>query len=708
MYVRGRSLHGQEKPHRFSAVVPVFLMLFLIMTPAKVLAAQAVKISTCAFTSATSLKVTAVCTPDDLDAKVCYLFAVDYGTSSISSGDTPLKSAKVSSGMTFTVNAGTAAMKKYVNRKFLIAVKEENGSYKAVSSGKYVSNPGAVADYHYKFPKAASKKGLQVSAEMLEDAAELNVQHSVLNIVISDLLVNEKEKSGANTITFSYNGKEYRIYKHLIDYYDKQLTALCKNGTVISAVLLLGYRKDLTWLIVPEARKKGHSYYAWNITDAKTRETFCAVVTYLARRYASKKAAHGRIANWILGNEIDIADTWNYCGDVTLKKYIQNYASAFRLMYNCLAGVYSKTRAYISLSHLWNTRQTGCFTARETLDAFAQAISSEGRIPWNIAYHPYSSPLTEPKFWENRNGQLTSALTSPIINMGNLSVLTSYVKKSFGSSTRIILSESGFTSKNGGKNLQKAQIAAIAYGYLIAEADDMIDAFVIHRHVDNSSETSQNLYLGLWSSSGTESARNKKKAWKVFKYMDTSLSKKYTKAALKVIGAKDWSSLIKGYNTDLYSKYQVMRGTIKKVKSYRKRASVKGNWRAYGAVSGFGKANGVVTAVHDPARNYNCQWGVAQDFSGLSFKKNPLFFTTLRVNGSKASKVFVRIRFYSGKRIFECSRTIPSERDVKLKVSLKKWKYRAKVTRIRIQVEPVKGGWNTGAAFIMNNTVRGR
>ena len=54
--------------------------------------------------------------------------------------------------------------------------------------------------YHYKFPKAASKKGLQVSAEMLEDAAELNVQHSVLNIVISDLLVNEKEKSGANTM----------------------------------------------------------------------------------------------------------------------------------------------------------------------------------------------------------------------------------------------------------------------------------------------------------------------------------------------------------------------------------------------------------------------------------------------------------------------------------------------------------------------------
>ena len=701
---QGRGNH----PDRIKGGFFLLMLILLLAAPVRTFAAQAVRITSCAFTSDTCLKVTAACSPDDLDANVCYLFAVDYGASSVAKNASPLKSARTAAGMTFTVNAGKSTMKKYLDKRFLIGIKDQNGAYKAVSSGMYISNPGKVADYSYKFPKALSKKGLQVNANMMEDALELNVQHSVLNIVLSDLIVRESEPDSANTLSFTYNGKKYRIYKHLIDYYDKQLTALHKNGTVVSAVLLLGYRKDLTWLIAPKGRKKGHAFYAWNMDDAKVRQTFSAMVSYLANRYAAKKASHGRIANWIFGNEVDIAVTWNYAGDVSLKQYIQNYASGFRLMYNTLAGVYSKTRAYISLSHLWNTRQTGCFTARETLEAFGDAIAQGGRIPWNIAYHPYSSPLTEPKFWENKNGQLTAALTSPVINMGNLNVLTTYVKKKYGSSTRIILSEAGFTSKNNGKSVQKAQSAAIAYGYLLAETDDMVDAFIVHRHVDNNGEKAQGLYLGLWSSTGSETADSRKMSWKVFKYMDTSVSEKYTKAALKVIGAKKWSNVIKGYSTGTYAKYQVKFGPIRRVKGYKKTASIAGRWRPYGAVAGFTKQKGVSTAVRDPSRNRSCQWGIAQVFSGLSFKKHDRFFTTVKVTGSQAPKVTIRIRFYSGKHILECSRTIPRDREVKLRVSLKKWDRKKKVTRICILLEPVKGGWNSGAAFTMNNTVRGR
>lgn len=133
------------------------------------------------------------------------------------------------------------------------------------------------------------------------------------------------------------------------------------------------------------------------------------------------------------------------------------------------------------------------------LDAFASSLKSQGNIRWNLAYHPYSSPLTEPKFWLNTNGQLTDSLSSPVINMGNIHVLTKYIRKKYGSNTRIILSEQGYTSRKWGTDVQQAQSAAIAYSYYLTESESMIDSFIMNRHVDHNVEVAHGLSLGLWT-----------------------------------------------------------------------------------------------------------------------------------------------------------------------------------------------------------------
>ena len=75
--------------------------------------------------------------------------------------------------------------------------------------------------------------------------------------------------------------------------------------------------------------------------------------------------------------------------------------------------------------------------------------------------------------------------------MGNIQILTDYIRQKYGPKTRIILSEQGYTSVQNGKNVEKLQAAAIAYSYLISESNNMIDSLIIHRQVDRRAEISR-------------------------------------------------------------------------------------------------------------------------------------------------------------------------------------------------------------------------
>ena len=92
--------------------------------------------------------------------------------------------------------------------------------------------------------------------------------------------------------------------------------------------------------------------------------------------------------------------------------------------------------------------------------------------------------------------------------MKNLHVLTGYMKKTYGSSVRIILSEQGYSSSWGQAN----QAAAIAASYYIAACDPMVDAFIIRSYYDHPIEVAQDLSMGIAG----------KEAFAVYKYMDTA------------------------------------------------------------------------------------------------------------------------------------------------------------------------------------------
>ena len=348
------------------------------------------------------------------------------------------------------------------------------------------------------------------------------------------------------------------------------------------------------------------------------------------------------------------------------------------------------------------------------LDKFASKLRAGGNISWNLAYHPYSSPLTEPRFWANTNRQLTKSLSSPVINMGNIQILTNYIRQKYGSKTRIILSEQGYTSVQNGKNVEKLQAAAIAYSYLLSESNNMIDSLIIHRQVDHRAEISQGLNLGLWttsaSSSSPEDAKSKKLSWSIYKYMDTSRSNSTTKSLVSSIGVTSWKQLIPSYSSKLYNKVSCTIGKLTQVNGYKKTGSVSNTWISYGASGQFSKKGNNYTVYRDTSRNQNISWGYTQSFKKkLNVSSSPRFCTTLRVTGANKSSVQIKLRFFSGKQYFECTKAIPTDKTVHLSTSLAKWKYRKKVTKIQILAQPVKGAsWKSGAKFKLTAPVLSR
>ena len=476
-----------------------------------------------------------------------YLFTMSSAERKLPDSRKPVMKLSKRKSMSFDTPLYLGTKHNKLHWQFAVGVKTGTNQYQLISAMKFISNPEKLAVSNRSFPKASTKKGLQVNENYISDAVSLGIKHTTYNMCLDDMIALPSRQNEAQGIAYSYDGATYWFDRGVIESYDRTLNTYKSKNMIVSAIILLRYRSDLTYLMPTPYYHNG--FYGLKTSTSAARKQLEAVFTFLAERYA----ADGRIANWIIGNEVNNFTTYHYTGYKALGTNARLYTNAFRLAYISIRSVYSKARLYISLDHLWNTLISTEHTSKAFLNAFAKYWNGYGNF--NIAYHPYPSPLTAPEFWKNTNGAISNSSNSACVNMGNISVLTNYVKSKFGSSTRIILSEQGFTSMRGTVDAQKEQAAAIAYAYYLAEFNDMIDAFILHRHIDHQEELNQGLALGLWSrKSGTiETAGTKKYAWSVYKYVDTPQGEKKTAFAIPIIGKGSWNMIIPGYHTSRFS-----------------------------------------------------------------------------------------------------------------------------------------------------------
>ncbi|MBD5545583.1 MAG: InlB B-repeat-containing protein [Lachnospiraceae bacterium] len=426
--------------------------------------------------------------------------------------------------ITFTLPLRKEDGTNLIQGKYAIAVKSK-GKYKLISKTSYLTNPEAAASYTAAFPKTTSKKGLQGSLD-----TSLGVQHTFINIDLNEVII------PGGTPNYVYNGKSYCFN----DIYGSYISNANKLGMTVTGQFMITWSSANKNLILKSARSGGHTYYALNTETKAARETLEAAFAFLAERY-SQKDCH--LDNWILGNEVNIHNVWYYAGNISRAKFIKTYANTFRVMYYAVKSNYKNARVYICLDHTWSDRH-GDWGARPFMDAFHTEIKSQQKnIQWNLAFHAYPSILTSAATWNDQ--YVSNNDSSEFVSPKNLTVLTNYVKKHFGSKTRIILSEQGFTSTSG----YSVQCAALAYTYYKAEFNTMIDSVIFRSDYDAAGELAQGLAFGLCDIYG-----NKKPAYDVFKYMDTPKAKTYTNKYLKTIGVSSWKKVAPKYTLTRFKK----------------------------------------------------------------------------------------------------------------------------------------------------------
>lgn len=461
-----------------------------------------------------------------------YLVYVDSNSGKVKKTVGKVKKPEKAKGkITFKLNI--SGHPEYAQGKFAIGIKKSKSAYSAISPKSYVSNPEKLSTNTAAYFVPGTKKGIQ--ATDINELTDTKSKTVFFNLYISDLM---RKDSGVET--YKYNGKTYHfngLYGYV--YLVQQCNA---KGIQVTAQISIDRNASTQSFITGNSPYAETAYYGWNTDNSTTRQTMEAMFAYLGEKFGKNNCY---ISNWILGNEVNSASGYYYVGNVSFSKFISMYSEAFRCLYNAVKSSRGSSKVFICLDNCWNQKNafTICYSARSTLESFAAKISDMQKdVNWNLAYHAYNQPLSDSQFWSGANASMftSDANTTTFITMRNIQTLTDYVKNRFGSNTRIILSEQGFSSTYGG---QANQAAAIALAYYKAACNPMIDAFIIRSYKDEAHEVAQGLAMGLKDANG-----KKKTAYNVFKNMDSSNSLKYTEKVLKSqVG--NWKSLVPGYST---------------------------------------------------------------------------------------------------------------------------------------------------------------
>lgn len=634
-----------------------------------------------------------------------YLFALLPYETGVTRNSILAATIRQSPVMNFRASLNLNRTDSILYRKFVVAVKKNN-SYQIVSNAMYITNPERLAAKRSAFPKAASKKGLHIKPSMIADAEDLGIKHAAVNICLDQFVATSSQRNSKSSYAYTYQGKKYWFTKYACQDVDAQVKQLSETNVVVSGILLLRKHGGGSALIAPEARKAQKNYYGFGTMDRTNVETLAALMHFLGERYMNSNGRYGTVVNWIVGNEVNNYNDYNYLGKLSFQEYIEAYTRSFRIVSLALRSVYSNARVYISLDHLWNMLQGHgkCFTSKATLDAFAAEIAREGAINWNLAFHPYPAPLTDPVFWDD---QVTSSDSTRQVTMKNLSYLTNYVTQHFPKDVRIILSEQGFTSVSNGKTNEMMQAAAWAYAYYITEFNDKVDSFIMNRHVDHVEETKYGLYLGVWTNQkgNLEYAERKKEIWNVFKYIDSANSRSVSQFALRYIHASSWESLIPGFNWSRFSKMGgYSDGKFRTIKTAKKTKGI-GNSLKYGYNGTVKKSGSKTTVKVKTSMNPNMYSGAGWRFPGkLNFSSRTKFTCKLKISGMKEKYAHVRIRFFSGSQVYEAAAKVKGGSTRQVAVDLSKWSYRKSVDKIQIWVRPNgKTKWKKGAKIVISS-----
>jgi len=412
----------------------------------------------------------------------------------------------------------------------------------------FAASPNSTSHYNEPYPSAPSKKGLQV--EMVDDALALGVKHAALNFNLCQLI---DPKGDTNNPSCEHDGAKYFFKRAYLESMDQRIKALSARGVLVNLIVLTYQSRDADVnriMIHPRCVTNAPNHLGnFNTVTDEGRRWLTAAMEFCAERWSRPDKSHGQVVGYIIGNEVNSHWWWANMGRVSMEEFADDYLRTVRLAHAAVRKESNWARVYLSLEHHWNIRYAAgddhqSFAGRAFVDYFAKRAREGGDFDWHIAFHTYPENLFEPRFWNDKTAT-TNVLTTPRITFKNIELLPAYLRRAEllynGEPRRIILSEQGFHTPKG-TNGGVIQAAAFCYAYKKIEKLDGIDAFILHRHVDNKGEGG--LLLGLRSNQPRDGdPRPKKKIYECFRAADTPEWERTFEFALPLAGLKDWSEV---------------------------------------------------------------------------------------------------------------------------------------------------------------------
>ena len=199
-----------------------------------------------------------------------------------------------------------------------------------------VATAESVSSLHVEeYPVAASKKGLQV--EMVEDALALGVKHAALNFNLSQLVA---PNGGTNNPVWEHDGRTYHFHRGYLEAMDRQIKTLSDAGVVVTLIVLTYQSGDpevSRILIHPRCVTNAPNNLGnFNTVTEEGRGWLAATLEFCAERWSRPDKKYGRVAGYIMGNEVNSHWWWANMGRVSMEEFADDYLRTFRLAHTAI------------------------------------------------------------------------------------------------------------------------------------------------------------------------------------------------------------------------------------------------------------------------------------------------------------------------------------------------------------------------------------
>lgn len=396
--------------------------------------------------------------------------------------------------------------------------------------------------------KLTSKKGLGgiIANQYISDFTLLGISSATINVCITQFMhLTPRE----GDIEHVYGGRTYYMNEWYVkNVFDIPLIEAAKHNIAVAAIILV---EPAFKCVDPEigALLQHPDYFRGvytmpNMLSLESVNCYAAAFDFLAKRYCTTDNRYGRIAHWIMHNEVDGCIDWTNMGIKPVTVFTDSYIKSMRICYNIVRQYDKQAEVFGSFTHSWTEiANVGwwLYTSKEMIDLLNVYSRVEGDFQWGLAYHSYAQDLTNPCVWIDPNA--TFSMDTKFVTFKNLEVLSKWAlakeNKYKGTLKRSVwLSEAGVNSPTySGENFQK-QAASLAYAWKKINALEGIDGLQWHAWFDHPDEGA---CLGLRKYMNPTYNGEAKPVWHVYQKAGTDEEDEYFEQFLPVIGISDWN-----------------------------------------------------------------------------------------------------------------------------------------------------------------------